>query len=471
MNLAEENPALLRRWAIAVGAGVGSLHGFLLYAGHVPALRHLFGDEGLYLSAARDLVATGRMHLDVLWPPLYAWFTAIFVWLGDDSLLMLQLAQTGLLVASALCLSIVTFELLESLVAARLVGGLMLLYPPLVGFAHDVRPEVLGLFLLLAPLAIFLRAPLRPGPMSVAGVLLGLGLMTKLVVLPFVPVLVWPLLRYRGKAGRAGGAIALVAVCTTVGVLSPLLRADEPSSPTATLAFNFWLGMKDVSRRSFGDNVAGDEYRAYQASASTPELREQLLSEKIRRRLGSRSAAHLLSEQLGKQYFRLLDPESFLTAQLPGGSLARRHCAYAGVGETMATVLRGFSYVLHGLVLVGAALGTFALPWSRSAPLKRSWFVVLGLFVAYNFTLFLWVHAVSRYIVPVLPVFFLLTSALAIDSGPVAGRGGLARCAAAFGVGTVTRCLRVAMVLFILLVAFAVPMGIVDARVDPTLTR
>ena len=75
--------------------------------------------------------------------------------------------------------------------------------------------------------------------------------------------------------------------------------------------FNLWVGLNDSSRRNLRQPVVGREFRIFEASAATFEERNQILREKIVRRVEERGAWTIALGQLSRQYFRLFDADSY----------------------------------------------------------------------------------------------------------------------------------------------------------------
>jgi hypothetical protein len=167
--------------------------------------------------------------------------------------------------------------------------------------------------------------------------------------------------------------------------------------------FNVWVGISDVSRRNFVDEVVGREFNIFVESADSPAERNRILAGKLRGRLRERGWAELLGSQLARQYFRLFDKDSFFTDQLVGGAIEARGSGYASQASGIAAVLRGVCYGSYALMLAAAPFGLVLCPRAKR---RRLW--ILLLFLAYNLGLFLLVHVKSRYRIQFLPVLLLL---------------------------------------------------------------
>jgi hypothetical protein len=369
--------------------------------------RALWGDEVMYADLARRLAAGEEARIEPLWPPAYPRFLAGLLVLGGGSFLVARCAQVALLAISAVLLRDLGERLTGSATAAGLAAALLVLDPQVGGFAHFLWPEVLHVFLLLCALWILATRTDRPAWLAVAGVVLGLALLTKSLLGPFLPVLVLPLLLGSGLRGAARVALVAAGVAAT---LTPTLvgnaRRDAPLLADSS-RFNLWVGLNDRSRKDLVDEVVGREYQHYLRSGETAAARTEVLDAKIRGLVRDRGWPALLWAQIRRQYFRLLDKDSFVTDQLPGGAIARQGFGYRDPPPALAAALRGWSYALYAAVLLAAALGLAA------APPRTWWHRVLLAFLAYNAAVFLFLHVKSRYRIAFLPVLYLQAGAFA----------------------------------------------------------
>ena len=378
----------------------------LLLALDTPARpRALWGDEVMYADLARRLAAGQDARPEPLWPPAYPRFLAVALALGGGSPLLARCLQMALLAASALLLRDLTRRLTGSAMAGGVAAALLVLDPQVGAFAHFLWPEVPHLFLFLLAAWVLVARGERPIWLAAAGVVLGLALLTKSLLGPFLPVLLVPLLPGAGRRGAGRVAIVLLAAAATVAPTAiGNARRGEPLMADSS-RFNLWVGLNDRSRKDMVDEVVGDEYRRYLESAPTTAARARVLDARIRGLVAERGWPALLRAQLGRQYFRLMDKDSFFTDQLPGGAIARMGYGYRGVPSAVAALLRAWSYALYAAVLVAAALGLAA------APPRGAWHRALVAFLAYNAAVFLLLHVKSRYRVAFLPVLYLQAGA------------------------------------------------------------
>ena len=374
----------------------------LLFALDTPARpRALWGDEVMYADLAHRLAAGDDARIDPLWPPAYPRFLAGLLVLGGGSFVLARCVQVALLFASALLLRDLAARITGSAVAGTVAGALLLLDPQVGAFAHFLWPELPHLFLFLFAAWILVARAERPAWLAVAGVVLGLALLTKSVLGPFLPVLLLPLVFRAGRPGAGRAALVVLAAAVTVApTVIDNARRGAPLFADSS-RFNLWVGLNDRSRKDMVDEVVGDEYQRYLRSGETAAARARVLDARIGGLVRERGLAALLRAQLGRQYFRLLDKDSFFTDQLPGGAISRLGYGYQGVSAAAAALLRAWSYALYAVVLVAAALGFAA------APPRGPWHRVMVAFLVYNAALFLLLHVKTRYRVAFLPVLYL----------------------------------------------------------------
>ena len=148
--------------------------------------------------------------------------------------------------------------------------------------------------------------------------------------------------------------------------------------------------------------------KRYLRSGETFAERTDALEGKIRALVRERGVRRILRAQLARQYFRLLDKDSFLTDQLPDGAIGRQGYGYRDTPRPLAALVRGWSYVLYAVILAAAALGLAVDP-----PRGRSWRWALVGFLAYNLAAFLFLHVKSRYRLAFLPVLDMQAGAFA----------------------------------------------------------
>lgn len=432
-----------RRVVLAVSVvWIVALHGTLFWIQHRPEPRGLAGDELRYQAEAVALLEGEEPTVDLLWPPLYprllaGLWTLTGPWTPGPSMVAVEIVQTLLLGIAAWLL----FKLARRMGASRVASTAMALFtlgfPPLAAYAHFLWPEIPHLVLFLAVLWIVLARSDRLLWMAFAGLLLGLALLTKSLLTPFVPILLAPAILSPGLGSRGalGRRIARVAVALAVllATILPTLTRHHRATGRWVIAdssrFNLWVGLNDVSRRSLERPIVYREYLAYLDSAPDEAGRREVLEMKIRTLFAARGPLRILGDQLGKQYFRLFHVDTYLSALLPGGVLHKPKSGYRETPPLLIHLLRDSSVLLYVLLLVFGCQG-LCLAWRSS---WRAWRrepgrAVLLAFLAYNLVIFLGLHVKARYRIQMMPIF-LVFGALALDRvlDAAAGRSGVPR--------------------------------------------
>lgn len=409
--------------ALAVVLGFALLHAALFWIEGSPSSRRLWGDEIMYRDLAARVSRGEAPEIDPLWPPLYVWFLGTAEHLGLSALHVV-LAQIGMLLLAGAALFALVRRFTGSARAALWASALFLLDPQVQAFGHYYWPEALHLLLFLGVAWLLSCVAPRPSTLLLAGLLLGLALLTKSLLLPFVPVLLLPVLAQEDRR-RGLGQAALVLLLALL-VVAPTLVGNGHRHGSYVIAdssrFNLWVGLNDRSRRNLVGEIVGDEYLRYRESGRTLAERNAVLDGKLQGLLRERGLVELFLAQLRRQYFRLFDKDSFLTDQLPGGAIAAQGYGYAGTPAALQTLLRSWSYLAYALTLAAAGLGLFGLGLRGHPGLSAAL-----AFLAYNLLLFLGLHVKTRYRLQFLPVLELLAGAA------LAGAVGYSRTRLALG--------------------------------------
>jgi hypothetical protein len=424
-------------WLAALAVAVLSLHGLLLFIEHVPATRRLWGDEGMYADLAERAARGAPAEIELLWPPLYprllAWAARLGPLSGEGlapgaarpARLAVALGQFALLLGAAWALHVFSARVTGSRPLADLAAALLLLDPQRAAFTYYLWPELPHLAAWLGALALLATAPAEPRARTLrvvlAGVLLGLAVLLKSLLTPFLPVvaLAWVLARPPAAAPRPRTdtwlalAQAMLMLATAGVVVTPTLIANGVRTGTWVVAdslrFNMWVGLNERSSRNLVGEIVGDEFARWHASADTFAGRERVLDAKLRALVHARGGLALLRAQLGRQYRRLFAEPSFLSDQFPGQPIALQGYGYVAPPTWATTLLRQWQRLHYALLLVAACWGA-ALLWVRlgaQAGPARAWLATVTLFLAYNLALFLLLHVKTRYRVQFLPVLDL----------------------------------------------------------------
>lgn len=404
-------------WLVAL-VWVAALHAGLFWIEHEPGPRRLLGDEHRYLRGARSFAAGESWSPDPpLWSTGYARFLAPLIARSDaerngGARWAVEAVQLALLLLSAALLRAIGRALSGEGPAADLAALGLLAYPPLAAYAHYLWPEIVHLTLLLLAAWVLVEQRRGTGWLLLLGAALGLAVAVKSLLLPLLPLVLWVLAREggwrRGLPRAALVALAIVAVLTPGAVRSWRQHGELPGRSTAL--FNLWVGLNDTSPTNLVDPVVERELAAYRASAADSRGRNRWLRQRIAERVREVGPRRLLAGQLGRQYRRLLDRDSFFTDQLPGGAAAALGVGYRAPPGWLAAALRSASYLGWGVILLLAPLGFIAF---RPAG-WRSWRWLPLVFLGYNLGLFLLLHVKTRYRIQLLPFLVLAAAAGAV---------------------------------------------------------
>ncbi len=371
--------------------------------------RGLWGDERTYIKSALAVLQGDPSWWPVpLWPPLYSRFLAGVLAISGNHQVAIIVVQTVLLFIAAAIFGDLVRRWTGAETAGMVAFLLMAGFPPLAAYSHFLWPEVLHLFLALA--AVWILVVRRDSPLwlFLAGIALGLALLTKSLLGPCVPVLLAA--TFFGDHGPRRLFRLGIVVGAIVAIVGPVMglqyrRIGVPVIADSS-AFNVWVGLNDRGAKSFDEPVVWKAYREFWDGEGTFAERNARMREKSRQLVQERGLGSVLKAQFRRQYFRLFDKDSYLTEQIPGGSAAEQGLGYASLGPRLSATVRVASYGAYALLLLTAPLGFLVWPFA-----ERRWPRVLLLFFVYNLALFLVLHVKSRYRIQLLPVFFLGSSA------------------------------------------------------------
>lgn len=399
-----------RRAAVAILLAGVAMQGAIAALGMPPAGRGLAGDEQMYVRLAGDLAAGRAVELDPLWPPGYPLLLGAWLSLAGSLPGFFALQVLAHLVAAAL-LARLTWRLTGDRRVAALAATLLAIDPQVAAFAQTYWPETLHLALVVALLVAATEGIESDRGAVAFGAGLGTALLLKSLLTPFVPVLLLsalyrclPLARWR----RAAASVSVMALLLAPAVWSNHRRHGFWGVADST-RFNLGLGLADRSPRSLRDDGAYAFLLEYQAGGSNFAERQHALGQRIRGEIERRGAAAILAAQLGRQFFRLFDRESYFAAMLPGtGALAAIGQGFRDPPAALAASLGLVGSLLYGVVLTVAPLGLLLLLARRD---RRTWLPIA--FVGYQVALFVFLHVKARYRLPLMPVLDL-AAALAI---------------------------------------------------------
>jgi 4-amino-4-deoxy-L-arabinose transferase-like glycosyltransferase len=367
-------------------------------------------DEGAYLELARGLAATGHYE-GTFRPPLYPAFEAFFLWSGLGTI-GIRLTQAILSTLSV----ILVFRLahrVAGLKAARIAAVLVAFNPVLIAFSHRLWSETLFILLLLAALDLLARPFVSGGLVRwiLAGLLLGLGALTRPMLVTFLPfLLLWGALQMRRERIPVGATLSRLAVLFLAAglvILPWTLRNIRTTGDFVLIdsngPFNILVGAQPESRFVDKDDVWSWRYG----------------------RVADESYVELVAREPGRAQSLAMDGAMEHIRSDPGGFLAKswweaghlwtldsfllRHLRnrwYGAVPGWLAPLVTVWATAWFALIVLAGFSGLALLPPS---PYRG-----LLLLLLLQFTLlFAATYALSRYAVPLhallaVPAGFLL---------------------------------------------------------------
>ncbi len=395
--------------AFGIGLAAVSVHLWLAVVARLGGPRVLWGDEKTYLSSAVAVLQGDPSWWPApLWPPLYPQFLAGVLAVSGHNPVGITIVQTVLLFIVAAIFG----DLVRRWTGARVAGIsaflMMAGFPPLAAFSRFLWPEVLHLVLVVAAVWVLVVRRESPLWLALAGVSLGLALLTKSILGPFVPVLLGA--AFIGDRGPRRVLRLVVCVAAIAVVIGPVMglqyrRVGLPVIADSS-AFNLWVGLNDRGMKSFEDSFVAEAYAEYLAWEGTFSDRNARAYRQSLALIRERGLGQVLKVQFRRQYVRLFDKDCYLTEQIPGGAAVAQGSGFVSLGPRVSAGIRSVSYGTYALLLLTAPLGFLVWPFAQ-----RRWPRVLLLFFLYNLALFLVLHVKSRYRIQFLPVFFLGSSA------------------------------------------------------------
>jgi len=361
--------------------------------------RPLWGDEQRYMESARALLSgSPAWWPDPLWPPLPAHFLAGILSIGGPGVITIGVVQEFLLLVTALALADLIGRWSDSVRAGRIALWLCLSYPPLVAFTHYLWPEILHLSLFVMTLWILSVRWESLRWCLAAGLCLGLALLTKSLLGPFIPFLL------AGAFWRRGWLRPALVTLSLMLTISPVLAAQyqrlgKPMIADSS-AFNLWVGINDRGLKNFRDEYVARAYEDFRCTDGNFFERSASLRSRAFDEIRRRGILTTLRGQLCRQYFRLLDRESYLGEQLGQGAAVRQGLGYRAAGRGL--LLRGSSFLIYGVLLALLPASLLLYSWR-----DLRWVRIMLLFLVYNLALFFWLHVKSRYRIQLLPVLFM----------------------------------------------------------------
>lgn len=392
-------PARWPRWLFfaAVALAALALQALLWASYYRFAPKRLVGDEVRYRDLAMAIWQGHAPPADFLWPPLQGHLLAWLVGPLDGALWLAQAVQMAMLLLAALALRQIWRRVDPTPWAADVAMALFLTCPALMAFGLYLWPEPVHLLCLLGGLWLLVAHADNKWAALLAGVAVGVALLSKSLLAGFWPVLLLFFLRRPLRPHLKTAALFLLALAVVAGpaTVRGWLATGKPLVADSGV-FNLEVGLQDRWRSDYIEDGTGHLLRNYLDAGDTPRERIVAAQQRIDALVAPRGWRAVLAERVGVQYFRLFNVKRTLASQLPGPGCAGYLNAYTLPANWIHAV--SWSTKLQYLLLLVAA--GFGLALWRRANLPV---LVVGLFLAYQLALFLGLHVQARFLVPMLP--------------------------------------------------------------------
>jgi 4-amino-4-deoxy-L-arabinose transferase-like glycosyltransferase len=381
-------------------------------------------DEMAHVALATNIVHLGEYTFGPgrertsLRPPLYpALVAATFAVFGDDSFQAVRMVQIVL----SLLTCVVLYRMGRNLLSERAglwCAGMFCFYPTAIGYCNLMLTETLFTLLLVAGIHVLsiglTTSKLRP--LAFAGLLLGLGALTRSILFPFAPVLAGFLL----FAWRGGPARRLVAVgvflATFAAVVAPWAIRNTMLQRTLTFVDcmggrNFMMGNYEYTplyRSWDAIAIVGDREWIHLVTERHPEYRGATQGQLDK--AAFKEATRFVLENPGLtamrdsiKFFDFWGLERELIAGMSRG--------YFGEVPTVVTFALGGA--ICGIYVAILFAGIFGAV--RRSQLDVRVHVLIVLVIGFVCAVHTVVFAHSRYHVPIMPFMMLFAASVVVD--------------------------------------------------------
>jgi len=368
----------------------------LFYLYYIPETKLLIGDEKRYFRYAKAVVSGDEWYFSPTWPHIILSF---FLKATKETLVAFQIYQYVLLVFSGFIVKNIVFRETRNINSSNLSLAIMLLYPTWLAYSLFLWPEVVHVFLFISVIWIFNYKYDNNIWLFIGFSFIGLMLLFKGLIVLFIPVFLIPL--YINLPVKQAILKIVVGVFVTILVISPVsIEAHKMSGswmPSNSSMYNLWLGLRDytrtltISTQAIKKKKMRGDYHKYLLSAETYQERNALLVDKIKKYISEKGIVSILTNQLSKQYFRLFDYKSKFYMQFQKGYKPEKK------GFIIDLILV-YNNVVYGATLLALFLGSILY-------FKKSIITVqFTLFTLYIFGLFLLLHTIARFRIPLVPL-------------------------------------------------------------------
>jgi hypothetical protein len=396
-----------------------------LYLYNFPFIKDFDGDEAMYFDRAAAIAAGNPVTFSILWPTFYPKVMGALFSVTGPTVVAIQALQIIMLFLSGLLWRRITLKLTGSQLAANVTVALFLLSPHLIAFSHYLFAEIFHIFFFSGALWLLIVHSDRPWIAPIAGFLVGLCLLTKLLLLPFVPLIViYAAFLTSGGYKRKLAQSALFLAVLVITII-PTMVSNYKSKGIFAIAdsssFNLWAGWGDTEYVGYRNDVF-PKFIQFSDSADNDKDRLDFSRKAVAGELRKRGICGILKNQIPRQFFVIFNCDSFFTTQLPGEPRGSYHFS----NEILIALLKVFSYGSYALLLV---LSLFGICLTRVH--KVGWLQFLIVFILCNIGLCVLMHANTRFRIqftPALMVYAGIAAAYFFDRDPLSERLGDALC-------------------------------------------
>jgi len=383
----------------------------LLFFYYSPEAKALIGDEHTYVTSALQIINNQPFIRVPIWPPGYDYLLALTIYAGriltfTKVLLFPQIIQIILWFIGEIFYWKITSHLLKTYQQKILCLSIYLFNPTLIAYSHFFWPEIPHLTIYLIALWIIICRSSSNNLNKIVGILFAAATLLKLVYLP-ISIVLMVFIFLKRYFHRKDLAPAIISIILFIVTISPTLLYNLKMHNRLMIAdsstINLWIGLNDKSLTDWdNDAIAGHEIITNLESAKTHNQRNTIYEKKISKLIKNRGLWEALLNQLSKQYFRLLDHRTFFTKQLPQGMKKR----YFFSSTILVKVLRGWNSIIWGIILSGFGIGLCIIASKKS---HFGIYLFTGI-IAYNTSVFLFLHVKTRYVIQFLPMITIISS-------------------------------------------------------------
>ncbi len=361
--------------------------------------KQLLGDEVYYQQLALQYANGENAYPNLLWPNLQAEWMSIVYRIFGEGLLAIQLIQIILWLLTGVIVYRIALSIKATSQYAIYALALMLLNPELMAFSHYLWAETIHLFFFCVMLWGLICHPRNIIIVTISGISLGLGLLSKLLLIPFIPISL-ALYIFLNRQYLFWKTIGLIAIflCSMYLTIAPTIERNReqfnaPMIADSTL-FNIWVGLNDTGKTEHESEIVGEMFQDYMELGNTHQERNQVVKAEIELFMQSSDILSIGMHQLSKQYFRLFYYESFFLKQLPYQS---------------APSYPDFPIIWVGLIAI-YVIGFYICSWlcaiyglATMSFETIDWRLLFVLFLLYNLAIFFVIHSKPRYVIQLYP--------------------------------------------------------------------